>query len=65
MFKTHSFIYYNLYIYMISWDIDKSHNVKTSFVFFRIFKSFGHMIMVVFPGQDVQTSIDFMKKVLI
>jgi hypothetical protein len=29
-------------------------NFKLYLNFFRIFKSFGHTIMVVFPSQDVQ-----------
>ena len=29
---------------MISWDLDKSHDFQTSFVFFRILKPFGHTV---------------------
>jgi hypothetical protein len=39
---------------MISCDIYKSHNFQTLFAFFKIFKSFAHTIMGVFPGQYVQ-----------
>jgi hypothetical protein len=32
----------------------RSHKFQTLFDIFRIFKSFGHTVMVVFPSQDVQ-----------
>jgi hypothetical protein len=47
---------------MISWDIDKSHNFKTSFAFYKILKSFGHTIMVVFLDQDVWNFFSFNEK---
>ena len=50
--KTHSNFYQPPR--MISWDIDKSHNFRTLFSFFRILKSFEHTFMVVFPRQDVR-----------
>ena len=37
--------------HMISWDINKSHDFQTLFVFYTILKQFDHKFMVMFRGQ--------------
>jgi hypothetical protein len=44
---------------MILWYIDKSHDLQTSFVFFRISKSFEHTFVAMFPKQDVEIFFSF------
>jgi hypothetical protein len=51
-------------LHMISWDTGKSHNFQTLFAIFKIFKSFGHTIMVVLLGQNIQTFFWFHENVL-